>query len=136
LIDSTYFSTSQREHYKMVQFANHPSMDNGEDIDRILNLSSSEQETLNGKLKRKSEEGEGQGKKKRKPRSERGPKVNGTQHLAKRRHSVRKPARDPRDEAYSPRRLADSARTRSPSPVIDFDGLSRPSKYSRPCPRI
>lgn len=42
----------------------------------------------------------------------------------KRRHSVSKPARDPRDEA-SP--VRGDIGTRSPSPVIDFDGLSRPS---------
>ena len=46
--------------------------------------------------------------------------------LVKRRHySISKAARDPRDEA-SP--TEPEPGVRSPSPVIDFDGLSRPSK--------
>lgn len=43
---------------------------------------------------------------------------------SRRRLSVSKPARDPRDEAPP----ATPATERSPSPVIDFDGLSRPSE--------
>lgn len=45
--------------------------------------------------------------------------------MKKRRHSLSKAARDPRDEA-SP--VEPDVGTRSPSPVIDFDGLSRPGK--------
>lgn len=48
-----------------------------------------------------------------------------------RRYSVTKPARDPRDEA-PPHRNRKGARgledSRSPTPVIDFDGLSKPSR--------
>jgi hypothetical protein len=54
-------------------------------------------------------------------------------HKSKRSHSVSKPARDPRDEASPPRSSTDLTGTRSPSPVIDFDGLSRPS-MSLPSP--
>lgn len=69
---------------------------------------------------------EGQGKKrKRKQKGEKGGKVNGSH--AKRRHSVSKPARDPRDNPSPTRPNLELAGTRSPSPVIDFDGLSRPS---------
>jgi GTP cyclohydrolase IA len=46
--------------------------------------------------------------------------------LKRRHYSISKAARDPRDEA-SP--AEPEPGTRSPSPVIDFDGLSRPSKY-------
>jgi GTP cyclohydrolase I len=63
--------------------------------------------------------------KKRKRRS-RGSKTNGT--ASRRRWSVSKPARDPRDEASSLGTEPEAVGTRSPSPVIDFDGLSRPSK--------
>ncbi len=58
--------------------------------------------------------------------------ING--HGAERRSSMSKPARDFRDKPESKKRKkkpvadAESAvTTRSPSPVIDFDGLSRPS---------
>ena len=67
-------------------------------------------------------EGSGEGKKRKRKR---GPKVNGVS-ASRRRLSVSKPARDPRDEAaISP--LEPLTEARSPSPVIDFDGLSRPS---------
>jgi GTP cyclohydrolase IA len=46
--------------------------------------------------------------------------------LKRRHYSIGKAARDPRDEA-SPTEPETGAR--SPSPVIDFDGLSRPSKH-------
>ncbi|KAH8591010.1 GTP cyclohydrolase [Bisporella sp. PMI_857] len=55
-------------------------------------------------------------------------KMNG-QSSSKRRMSVSKPARDPRDEASPNGGLVTT--TRSPSPVIDFDGLSRPSRGTR-----
>ena len=111
----------------MVQFANPPTQGKEEDEEAITEmpaLSSSEEGAANGSSKRKSDD-EGHGKKrKRKSKSEKGSKVNGV----KRRHSVSKPARDPRDEASSPRSKKELVGTRSPSPVIDFDGLSRPSK--------
>ncbi|KAB5531327.1 hypothetical protein GE09DRAFT_1146726 [Coniochaeta sp. 2T2.1] len=61
----------------------------------------------------------------------------------KRRHSVSKPARDRRDQpekkSKKKRKIASAiaeetgagTETRSPSPVVDFDGLSRPSKGTR-----
>jgi GTP cyclohydrolase I len=79
------------------------------------------------------------------------PGPNGTRALGERRSSVSKPARDFRDmpepspkrkkrkttsapapikEAPTPDDAAESS-TRSPSPVIDFDGLSRPSVGTR-----
>ncbi|CAK7203840.1 GTP cyclohydrolase 1 [Sporothrix eucalyptigena] len=67
-----------------------------------------------------------------------------TRRSAKRRHSMSKAARDPRDEPESsgskaaspgapePAKGGESAVvTRSPSPFIDFDGLSRPSTGTR-----
>jgi GTP cyclohydrolase I len=118
----------------MVEFANIPAKVRGDekDIDPAPESSSSELGTPNGTLKRKSESDvQSTKKKKKKSKPERGGKVNGISH-SKRRHSVSKPARDPRDEASPLRRSQELAGTRSPSPVIDFDGLSRPSKYQYP----
>ena len=68
------------------------------------------------------EDEEGRKKRKRDKKRSRG--------RSKRRHySISKAARDPRDEA-SP--TEPEPGTRSPSPVIDFDGLSRPSKCLHP----
>ncbi|TGJ81248.1 hypothetical protein E0Z10_g7518 [Xylaria hypoxylon] len=55
---------------------------------------------------------------------------------SKRRNSLSKAARDPRDEPERKRKKkakpeAEDTVTRSPSPVIDFDGLSRPSRGTR-----
>ncbi|RYP04772.1 hypothetical protein DL765_010072 [Monosporascus sp. GIB2] len=53
---------------------------------------------------------------------------------SKRKHNLSKAARDPRDEPErkKKRKVKDEgAETRSPSPVIDFDGLSRPSRGTR-----
>ncbi|TVY16344.1 GTP cyclohydrolase 1 [Lachnellula arida] len=114
----------------MVQFANPPTSGKGHDEEAVVDmpsLSSSEDGARNGTSKRKSDD-EGQNKKrKRKSKSEKGSKVNGV----KRRQSVSKPARDPRDEASSSRPKKELVGTRSPSPVIDFDGLSRPSRGTR-----
>lgn len=56
----------------------------------------------------------------------------------KRRHSMSKAARDPRDEPESSAKTTRTpspdksvVQTRSPSPFIDFDGLSRPSTGTR-----
>ncbi|PMD21760.1 GTP cyclohydrolase I [Hyaloscypha hepaticicola] len=117
----------------MVEFANLPAKVRGkeEEIDQVSASSSSELGTPSGTLKRKSEsDGQSSKKKKKKPKSERGAKFNGMSH-SKRRHSVSKPARDPRDEASPLRPSQEPAGTRSPSPVIDFDGLSRPSRGTR-----
>jgi len=64
-------------------------------------------------------------KRKRETRRD-GPDGNGRH---RRRHAMTKAARDPRDEPSAPRKPPKKAEveTRSPSPVIDFDGLSRPS---------
>ncbi|KAF4611382.1 hypothetical protein G7Y89_g15631 [Cudoniella acicularis] len=116
----------------MVQFFNSPSKGKEED-DNILRMpdsSSSDQGIPNGTSKRKSdEEAHSSKKRKRKSKSEKGSKVNGS--LFKRRHSMSKPARDPRDEASPARPPKGDGDTRSPSPVIDFDGLSRPSLGTR-----
>ncbi|KAI1305620.1 hypothetical protein F5Y03DRAFT_146920 [Xylaria venustula] len=54
---------------------------------------------------------------------------------SKRRNSLSKAARDPRDEPAKKKKnkksKAEGTVTRSPSPVIDFDGLSRPSSGTR-----
>ncbi|KAJ8071958.1 hypothetical protein OCU04_002261 [Sclerotinia nivalis] len=87
-------------------------------------------ESNGGNSKRKSESnwegGEMTKKKKRKS------KANGHHGHGHRRHSVStKPARDPRDEAADTPDETPVEVSRSPSPVIDFDGLSRPSKGAR-----
>lgn len=91
-------------------------------------LSSSDKETVNGSGPL-HEEGQSK-KRKRKQKSEKEGKTNGSR--SKRRYSVSKPARDPRDEASPASVEQDSTETRSPSPVIDFDGLSRPSTFPGP----
>lgn len=90
----------------------------------MTSSNSSDQEMPNGSTRDRAEDGHTK-KRKRKHKSEKGPKANGSH--SKRRHSVSKPARDPRDEASPVRAQKEVAGTRSPSPVIDFDGLSRPS---------
>ncbi|KAI1429625.1 GTP cyclohydrolase I [Xylaria sp. FL1777] len=53
---------------------------------------------------------------------------------SKRRNSLSKAARDPRDEPKKKRKKkakTEGTVTRSPSPVVDFDGLSRPSSGTR-----
>ncbi|KAH9987487.1 GTP cyclohydrolase I [Xylariaceae sp. FL0662B] len=73
-------------------------------------------------------------KKKRRRRTKDGgiSEVNGKESSSKRRNSLSKAARDPRDEPTR-KKLAkvEGVATRSPSPVIDFDGLSRPSRGTR-----
>ncbi|APA05232.1 GTP cyclohydrolase [Sclerotinia sclerotiorum 1980 UF-70] len=104
----------------MVQFSNQDG--NKEEAEKET------REFNGGNSKRKSESnwegGEMTKKKKRKS------KANG--HHGHRRHSVStKPARDPRDEAADTPEETPVEVSRSPSPVIDFDGLSRPSKGAR-----
>ncbi|KAK0117866.1 GTP cyclohydrolase 1 [Cadophora gregata] len=118
----------------MVQFANPPSKSNDSDSEnavKMTGLNSSDQEIPNGStLRSGSGAEEGSSKKRmRKHKSEKSAKINGSH--SKRRHSVSKPARDPRDEASPARTQKETAGTRSPSPVIDFDGLSRPSVGTR-----
>lgn len=100
---------------------------------KMTSSNSSDQETPNGSTRDAAEEGHTK-KRKRKHKSEKGSKLNGSH--AKRRHSVSKPARDPRDEASPVRPQKEIAGTRSPSPVIDFDGLSRPSTLNPPSWKI
>src|SRR5271154_1616489 len=82
-------------------------------------------EQVNGATNAANDENEGPNKKRKS--KDRKPKEDGRRPMKKRRHSLSKAARDPRDEA-SP--VEPDVGTRSPSPVIDFDGLSRPSKFS------
>jgi GTP cyclohydrolase I len=115
---------------KMVQFANPPAKaESDSSEEEIGSPHAGGQNTPNGigNLKRKSEEGEGSKKRKRKRAS----KANGELH-SRRRHSVSKPARDPRDDPSPSRPAPETPGTRSPSPVIDFDGLSRPSTLLSP----
>jgi GTP cyclohydrolase I len=107
----------------MVEFANSPSRGSeGEDA-TIVKGSDSKRTSMNGDSKARVDiEGHSK-KKKRKLKSDSQP--NGT---AKRRYSVSKPARDPRDNPSPLRPVIEDTGTRSPSPVIDFDGLSRPSR--------
>ncbi|KAF4471093.1 GTP cyclohydrolase I [Fusarium albosuccineum] len=59
--------------------------------------------------------------------------------FAQRRNSLAKASRDPRDEPVPKKKRTAAvveeegavAKTRSPSPVIDFDGLSRPTRGTR-----
>ncbi|KAI1446911.1 GTP cyclohydrolase I [Annulohypoxylon stygium] len=63
--------------------------------------------------------------------------INGHNNLSQRRNSISKAARDPRDEPPKKKikkvkpEVSEGTETRSPSPVIDFDGLSRPSRGTR-----
>ncbi|TLS31268.1 hypothetical protein PpBr36_03201 [Pyricularia pennisetigena] len=68
-------------------------------------------------------------KKHKKRKSDHG--VNGVIKTAQRRLSLSNAARDPRDEPPPKPKKKPEAPTRSPSPVIDFDGLSRPSVGTR-----
>lgn len=112
----------------MVQFANEPSKGKSESSsEEIESGGNTPNGTMSSSLKRKSEEVEGNKKRKRK----RGLKANGDSN-SRRRHSVSKPARDPRDNPSPARPALEVAGTRSPSPVIDFDGLSRPSMLPSP----
>ncbi|RKF64863.1 GTP cyclohydrolase 1 [Erysiphe neolycopersici] len=66
------------------------------------------------------------GRHKMKRKTSSAPKSSGL-HRKKRRHSFIKPARDPRDEPSPENLESESSLARSPSPFIDFDGLSRPN---------
>jgi GTP cyclohydrolase IA len=92
-------------------------------------------DAANGSTKAPGESDRKADRKKRKWRSKDGgaDEIDGGRSLAKRRNSLHKAARDPRDEPEGKRRRkprAEESVTRSPSPVIDFDGLSRPSKLT------
>ncbi|EHA52489.1 GTP cyclohydrolase 1 [Pyricularia oryzae] len=68
-------------------------------------------------------------KKHKKRKSDHG--VNGVIKSSQRRLSLSNAARDPRDEPPPKPKKKPEAPTRSPSPLIDFDGLSRPSVGTR-----
>ena len=107
----------------MVKFDKLPRKDVPEEdsiADSAMASDSEDVEAPNGKAKIADES---QKKRKRKTKSK-ADKINGSK---KRRHSVSKPARDPRDQASPLSSEPDLVGTRSPSPVIDFDGLSKPS---------
>jgi GTP cyclohydrolase I len=101
----------------MVEFTDMGSKDNeAQTSDGRLTPANGGSATPNGSLKRRGGDSEGSRRRRRKK---------------PRRLSVSKPARDPRDDP-SPQRVEEEAlETRSPSPVIDFDGLSRPSTLRR-----
>ena len=108
----------------MVEFADSPSTGKELNMNGESGTTSSGQATPNGGV-----DGGVERSRKRKRRS-RGLRTNGS--ISRRRLSVSKPARDPRDEASPARPETAAGGTRSPTPVIDFDGLSRPSKFILP----
>ena len=113
----------------MVKFDKLPTkhtLEESEGADSAMASDSEDIEATNGKAKIAEEHLEGSSKRKRKSKS-RSDKANGLEVKKKRRHSVSKPARDPRDQASPLSSEPDVVGTRSPSPVIDFDGLSKPS---------
>ncbi|KAL3423121.1 GTP cyclohydrolase i [Phlyctema vagabunda] len=117
----------------MVEFANSSpnTKETGRRAQADGEFTSASDKTSNGSLKRKGGEGEDGSRKKKKKNKDRSSKSEKSSH--RRRHSLSKAARDPRDEASSVDSV-DSPReeaVRSPSPVIDFDGLSHPSRGTR-----
>ncbi|KAI3321853.1 GTP cyclohydrolase I [Xylariaceae sp. AK1471] len=96
-------------------------------------------DSVNGSVKRRANS-ERDEKKANKKRKRRRTKDGGISEIdtgpssSKRRKSLSKAARDPRDEPEKKKKKkakAEGTETRSPSPVIDFDGLSRPSLGTR-----
>ncbi|CAJ2507325.1 Uu.00g085110.m01.CDS01 [Anthostomella pinea] len=104
----------------------------------FLSLSDAD-ESVNGSGKRghgdeRDEKKASKKKKKRRAKDAGSAEVNGDAASLKRRNSLSKAARDPRDEPSRKKRKKakkEGVQTRSPSPVIDFDGLSRPSRGTR-----
>ncbi|KAI2641489.1 GTP cyclohydrolase I [Hypomontagnella submonticulosa] len=99
-------------------------------------------DSVNGSGKQDRDENKKASKKKRRRAKDGGiSEINGHSKSLKRRNSISKAARDPRDEPSRKKNKkskiqeeeeeVQSAETRSPSPVIDFDGLSRPSRGTR-----
>lgn len=126
-------STGHLPNSKMVEFADSKVNGKGEevleDVIESADSNASDPEALNGAKKSRVEVEGPSKKRKRRSKSERSTK--GAPHK-KRRHSVSKPARDPRDEASPVASEPDNTEARSPSPVIDFDGLSKPSLCCAP----
>ncbi|KAL7625252.1 GTP cyclohydrolase 1 [Parahypoxylon ruwenzoriense] len=96
-------------------------------------------DSVNGSEKRRgqSRDDKKANKKKKRRRAKDGgiSEINGHTRSSKRKDSLSKAARDPRDEPPRKKKKredkAEDTETRSPSPVIDFDGLSRPSRGTR-----
>ncbi|KAI1811593.1 GTP cyclohydrolase I [Poronia punctata] len=128
----------------MVRFAEAKSPDKASPVatsaSSVAGLSDID-DSANGSIKGRASD-EKDEKKARKKRKRRRTKDGGiseleVQNLAQRRGSLSKAARDPRDEPERKRKKKEKIEeetemeTRSPSPVIDFDGLSRPSLGTR-----
>lgn len=99
----------------------------------MVQFEHSESESGAATSKTSSVNGEAAKRKDGEKRSKKKSKKSGLHRSSKRRHSISKAARDPRDEPESPppkkSKKEEGTVTRSPSPVIDFDGLSRPSRF-------
>jgi GTP cyclohydrolase I len=125
----------------MVHFAEIRTSDKGSALDTSNSSTtglSDIDDSVNGSVKRRTDS-DGDEKKVNKKRKRRRTKDGGISEVdrglgsSKRRNSLSKAARDPRDEPEKKRKKkakAEGTETRSPSPVIDFDGLSRPSPYN------
>ncbi|KAJ2969400.1 hypothetical protein NUW58_g9997 [Xylaria curta] len=122
----------------MVQFASDNGSPESSNSSTSTGLSDLD-DSVNGSLKPTTSSSKDD-KKARKKRKRRRTKDGGISEAdaqpssSKRRNSLSKAARDPRDEPERKRKKknkAEGTETRSPSPVIDFDGLSRPSRGTR-----
>jgi hypothetical protein len=135
LIQQTYRGLEMKYNFmgrqSMVQFKDQSSEDESKNEDMNSQKSASpETAPSSGKSKRKSDDeghGDGSSKRKRKSKSDKNSQRKANGSAPKRRHSMSKPARDARDDPSPTRPNLDVDAVRSPSPVIDFDGLSRPS---------
>ncbi|KAI3335163.1 hypothetical protein F4824DRAFT_465992 [Ustulina deusta] len=97
-------------------------------------------DSVDSSARRANGAGDGKTAAKKRRRNKRRAKDGGISELntpsssSKRRNSLSKAARDPRDEPKKKgkkKTKPEGTATRSPSPVIDFDGLSRPSSGTR-----
>ena len=101
--------------------------------------SSADGGSVNGERKRRKRDAKERNKKKHKSEHDGSVEIiNGGHPRTERRESLSKAARDPRDIPDPKKKHKKHHKegkegkiTRSPSPVIDFDGLSRPSKLPR-----
>jgi GTP cyclohydrolase I len=125
----------------MVQFVETKLSDRDSSSSSTTGLSDID-DAANGSVKHRTNDERDEKKAKRK-RKRRWTKDGGISEIdtrtssSKRRSSLTKAARDPRDEPEKKKKKkakseGTETETRSPSPVIDFDGLSRPSPYNRP----
>ncbi len=126
---------------KMAQFANTSRGNHGTTLEATNNSASSlsdiDDSVDDGQRQATIQDERGASKRKRRRRAKDGgsSEVNGeSSSLKRKRNSLRKAARDPRDEPEGKKKKkarVEGTETRSPSPVIDFDGLSRPSSSLR-----